>query len=89
MANAHIAAHRPVNVGGTGVLIRRKHWGLQVGYDAVLDMRHGFYLCLGHRPGGYRLIIEAHWEWPRFSRSIGLARWPHHFGYEWYGTHNG
>jgi hypothetical protein len=65
------------------VIIRRKHWGLQTGYNVVLDLRYGFSLCFGHKPKGYRWIVAAHWDWPRLvwadrywqtSRPMPIAR---------------
>lgn len=61
------------------MLIRRKHWGLQTGYDIVTDYAYGFKLCLGRGDGRsyrhfqsearrvYRWFIAFHWDWPLFT----------------------
>jgi hypothetical protein len=57
------------------MIIRRKHWALQTGYDIKTDLPYGFTLCFGERNTAkqgeyrYRLVIVAHWDWPRFEWS--------------------
>ena len=58
------------------MIIRRKHWAVQTGYDIVTDLSYGFKLCLGCGDGQsyyhlgsearrvYRWFIDCHWDWP-------------------------
>jgi hypothetical protein len=54
------------------MIIRRKHWALQTGYDVSTDCPFGFTLCLGQRiktkyQSGpvYRLVIGLSFDWPK------------------------